>query len=145
LVFVDKSLAPTAIWTRSIALVSLMSACAGASADQAADQLERARLLRDLVEMRSASPSMTDAASLPGARIGANPAGAREAGRRQQFEDSQWRKLLGSQQMQTYAPPNQAVPERQWRMQTFDRERSAEDLSADILRRSQELLSNARR
>ena len=124
-------------WTRGIGLLLLISACASAKADEAADQIERAQLLRELLEARPAP----EVFSLPGARIEVDPTRTREAGRRQQFEDSQWRKLLGSQQMQIFAPPTQAIPESQWRSQTFERERRAEDLSADILRRSQESLS----
>ena len=128
-------------WTRGIGLLLLISACASARADEAADQIERARLLGELLETRPGP----EVSSLSGARIEPDPTRAREVGRRQQFEDSQWRKLLGSQQMQTYAPPTQAIPESQWRSQTFERERRAEDLSADILRRSQESLSNSPR
>ena len=130
-------------WTRGIGLLLLISDCAWA--DEAADQLERARLLREFLETRPGPRLGPDASGLPGAGIEADQTRTREAGRRQQFEDSQWRKLLGGQQMQTYAPSTQAVPVSQWRSQTFDRERRAEDLSADILRRSQESLSNSLR
>ena len=129
-------------WARGIGLLLLLCACAGARADEPADQLDRARLLRELLETRPDSRSGPDASSLPGARIEVDPTRMREAGRRQQFEDTQWRKLLGNQQMQIFAPPTQAIPESQWRAQIFDRERRAEDLSTDILRRSQESLSH---
>lgn len=52
--------------------------------------------------------------------------------------------MLSAQQMQQFAPPSQANTLGQWRAQAFDRERSAEDLSADILRRSQQYLSAGR-
>lgn len=132
-------------WTQGIGLLLLISVCTGAWADEPADQLERARLLREFLETRPTLEPGLAAPSLPGARIEPDPARAKEAGRRQQFEDSQWRKLLGSQQMQIFAPSTQAIPESQWRSQTFDRDRRAEDLSADILRRSHEAVSNSRR
>jgi len=85
------------------------------------------------------------AARLPGASIEAARAPSRDTVRRQQFEDSQWRQLLGSQQMQIYTPSTQEIPQSQWRSQTFERDRAAEELSADILRRSREYLSNSHR
>jgi hypothetical protein len=137
----------TTVGTRagSIGLVLFLAACGAASADEAADQLERAQLLRELLETRPPVQSAPEAPSLPGARIETGPVRAKEAGRRQQFEDTQWRNLLGKQQMQTFAPSSQAIPASQWRQQTFERDRRAEDLSADILRRSQEYLSNGHR
>jgi hypothetical protein len=108
---------------------------APASADEAADQVERAMLLRQLLENRAPDQATP---GIPGAQISPQPGPAGvDAVRRQQFEDSQWRKLLGSQQMQGNAPATQSIPQAQWRAQAFDRERAAEALSADILRRSQ--------
>jgi len=109
-------------------------------ADEAADQLERAELLRQLVETRP-TESANNPSELPGARLENGPG----TSRRQQFEDTQWRKLLGSQQTQIYGPTIQAIPESQWRQQSFDRDHRAEDLSADILRRSRQSLSNGPR
>lgn len=115
---------------------ALLAAASGAWADASADQIEQALLLRELLETR---PSPESAQNLPGARIDAEP-----GQHRQQFEDSQWRKLLGAQQAQLFAPAEQANARSQWRSQTFERERSAQDLSADILRRSQQYISNGR-
>ena len=115
-------------------------------ADPSSEQLERAALLRDLLETRTTTESGTPATGLPGASIEAERrARVPDTGGRQQFEDSQWRKLLGNQQTHTFAPPSQVIPESQWRSQIFDRERQAQDLSADILRRSQNSLSNSHR
>jgi hypothetical protein len=119
-----------------LALV-LWAGCGCSWADSTSEQLERAALLRELLETRT-TESGTPASALPGASIEADRARIVESGRRQQFEDSQWRKLLGNQQTHTFAPPSQAIPESQWRSQIFDRERQAQDLSADILRRSQD-------
>jgi hypothetical protein len=123
----------------------LVSVVTFARADEAADQLERARLLRELLETRPDAQSASNVPVLPGAKIEPERARLPDGVRRQQFEDSQWRNLLGAQQGQIYAPSNQAIPESQWRSQTFDRDRRAEDLSADILRRSQESLSGGHR
>jgi hypothetical protein len=117
-------------------LAALLAAASGARADASADQIEQALLLRELVETR---PSAEPAQNLPGARLEAEP-----GQHRQQFEDSQWRNLLGAQQAQQFAPAEQANARSQWRSQTFERERSAQDLSADILSRSRQYLSNGR-
>ena len=110
-----------------------------AMADESADQLERAQLLRELLESRPAPRANEGGASIPGAKINPMTVPAAPDGlRQQQFEDSQWRKLLGSQQMQSNAPATQSIPQTQWRSQVFDRDRAAEALSADILRRSQD-------
>jgi hypothetical protein len=116
-----------------------------AVADEAADQIERAQLLRELLETRPSTQIEGGGMSLPGAKINAAPVPAvPDLVRRQQFEDSQWRSLLGSQQMQIHAPESQAIPQGQWRSQMFERDRQAEDLSTDILRRSREW-TNGRR
>jgi len=132
--------------TQIIAVLALFlwAVCGGSWADSASEQLERAALLRELLETRSTSESVP-APALPGASIEGDRARIPDSGRRQQFEDSQWRKLLGNQQTHTFAPASQAIPESQWRSQSFDRERQAQDLSADILRRSQDALSNRHR
>jgi hypothetical protein len=111
---------------------------APARADESADQIERALLLRQMLEGRPAVQPDQAVPGIPGAQINPQPGPAAADGvRRQQFEDSQWRKLLGTQQMQSNAPTTQSIPQAQWRAQAFDRERAAEALSADILRRSQ--------
>lgn len=114
-----------------------------AQADATAAQLERARLLRQLLETRPDDQPAPDIPRLAGARIETAPEAAAGSGRRRQFEDTQWRALLGDQQAKIHAPPTQALPASQWRSQAFDRERRAEDLSADILRRSREFLSTS--
>jgi hypothetical protein len=125
---------------RRCAGLLLMLIGAFARADEAADQLERAELLRQFTETRSSQPQ-DDPSKLPGASYEYGPG----TSRRQQFEDTQWRKLLGGQQTQIYGPTIQSVPESQWRQQSFDRDRRGEDLSADILRRSRQSLSNSPR
>jgi len=123
-------------------LLLLAALCNGARAEVPADQIERAQLLRELLETRSPAHADAEARTLPGANIGMDSTRAREASRRQQLEESQWRRLLGSQQMQNPVPSTQPIPETQWRSQVFERERGGEDLSTDILRQSREYLSN---
>ncbi len=107
-----------------------------AQADETADQIERAQLLRELDQRAMTSPQVV-VKSLPGASVTiTSPATSTDSLRRQQFADTQWRQLLGSQQMQANAPPSQAIPQTQWRAQAYQRESQAEELSADILRRS---------
>ena len=116
-------------------------------ADEAADQLERARLLREFQEApsRASSPDAAKAPSLPAATIGMQRLRATESLRTRQLEESQWRKLIGDQQMQLHQPSTGAASESQWRAQMFERDRQAQDLSADILRRDLEYRSGARR
>ena len=105
-------------------------------AEETADQLERAQLLRELDQRDATSPSVV-VRSLPGASVPTTaPATTIDSLRRQQFADTQWRQLLGSQQMQANAPPSLTIPQTQWRAQMYQRESQAEELSADILRRS---------
>ena len=112
-------------------------------AGEPADQLERARLLREQQEAQPVDPpSSVTVWSLPGATLDTDRR-ATEGLRRQQLDDSQWRKTLGDQQMQLHQPTiSQPLAgggaESQWRAQTFERERQAQDLSADILRRDRE-------
>jgi hypothetical protein len=116
-------------------------------ADEPADQLERARLLREFQEAPSPASS-SDAAktpSLPAAAIEMESLRATESIRTRQLEESQWRKLIGDQQMQLHQPTTGKASESQWRAQTFERDRQAQDLSTDILRRDLEYRSGARR
>jgi len=107
-----------------------------AQADETADQIERAQLLRELDQRVVTSPQVV-VKSLPGASVTiTSPVTSTDSLRRQQFADTQWRRLVGSQQMQANAPPSQAIPQTQWRAQVYQRESQAEELSADILRRS---------
>ena len=116
-------------------------------ADEVGDQLERARLLREFQETPSPASALGTAKppSLPAATTEERERQrTTESLRTRQFEDAQWRKLIGSQQMQLHQPATNAA-ESQWRAQTFERDRQAQDLSADILRRDQEYRSGVRR
>jgi hypothetical protein len=116
-------------------------------ADEPADQLERARLLREFQEASTAASSSEAAKtpSLPAAAIEMEGLRATDRLRARQFEESQWRKLLGDQQMQFYQPSTAGVAQPQWRAQALERDRQAQDLSADILRRDLEYRSGAHR
>ena len=112
-------------------------------ADEPADQLERARLLREFQE--APSPEAAKIPSLPAASIEMERLRATESLRTQQLQDSQWRKLIGDQQMQLHQPSTGNGSESKWRAQTFERDRQAEDLSEDILRRDLEYRLGGRR
>lgn len=116
-------------------------------ADESADQLERARLLREFQEApsRASSSEAAKAPSLPAANIEMERLRATESLRTQQLQNSQWRKLIGDQQMQLHQPSTGKASASQWRAQIFERDRQAEDLSADILRRDLEYRSTGRR
>ena len=132
-------------WLYAAVLFIAACGCLPARADEPADQLERARLLRELEEMPSPGAAVTiNAASLPPAATDASRLRATENLRSQQFKDSQWRKMIGEQQMQLQQPSVNASAS-QWRSQIFDRDRQAQELSTDILRRDQEYRSGLRR
>jgi hypothetical protein len=127
---------PISRWLTLLMFCLNLAAFSIAQAEETANQLERAQLLRDLDQRDVTSPSVV-VKSLPGARVTITaPAIATDSLRRQQFADTQWRQLLGNQQMQANAPPSQAIPQTQWRAQAYQRESQADELSADILRRS---------
>jgi hypothetical protein len=128
--------------------VCLLAALLGgllAWADEPADQLERARLLREFQEAPSPASSSEATPSLPAATIEMERLRATESLRTRQLEESQWRKLIGDQQMQLHQPSTGKASESQWRAQTFERDRQAQDLSADILRRDLEYRAGSRR
>jgi hypothetical protein len=141
---------PSSMHLQSRNGVFLLAALFGglpAWADESADQLERARLLREFQEApsRASSSEAAKTPSLPATNIEIERLGATESLRTQRFQDSQWRKLIGDQQMQLHKPPTGKASESQWRAQIFERDRQAEDLSADILRRDLEYRSSGRR
>ena len=109
-------------------------------ADESADQLERARLLRDFQEApaRASSSDAAKTPSLPAATLDKERLRAKESFSTQQLQDSQRRKLIGDQQMQLHQPFTGNTSESQWRAQIFERDRQAQELSTDILRRSLE-------
>jgi hypothetical protein len=125
-----------------VCLLAALSCGLPAWADESADQLERARLLRQFQETPSQAAKTP---SLPAAAIEVERLRAAESLRTRQFEDSQWRKLIGDQQMQLHQPSTSVAPESQWRAQIFERDRQAQDLSADILRRDLEYRLGGRR
>jgi hypothetical protein len=128
--------------------VYLLAALFGALpawADEPADQLESARLLRQFQEAPAPAFSSEVTSSLRAATMEMERLRATESLRRQQFQDSQWRKLIGDQQMQLHQPSTGKASESQWRAQTFERDRQGQDLSADILRRDLEYRTGSRR
>ena len=125
-----------------VCLLAALFCGSPAWADEAADQMERARLLREFLEMPSPAAKTP---SLPAAFLEVERLHATVSLRTRQFADSQWRNLIGDQQMQLYQPSASKASEPAWRAQTFERDRQAQDLSADILRRDLEYRSGVRR
>ena len=121
-------------------LLAALFCSAPAWADESADQLERARLLREFQEapLRASSSDGAKMPSLPAATMEMERLRAKESLRTQQLQDSQWRKLIGDQQMQLHQPFPPNTSESQWRSQIFERDRQAQELSTDMLRRSLE-------
>ncbi len=133
--------------SKRIWLLAALYGCVPAWADEPADQLERARLLRQFQEATSPGSALGTAKppSLPAATTEEmERQRTTESLRTRQFEDAQWRKLIGGQQLQLQQPATNAT-ESQWRAQSFERDRQAQDLSTDILRRDQEYRSGLRR
>ncbi|MBC8007469.1 MAG: hypothetical protein H7X76_05410 [Prolixibacteraceae bacterium] len=114
-------------------------------ADVPADQLERARLLREFQAPSPAASSEAANKSLPAAALKTQRLQATERFRARQFEDAQWRKLIGDQQMHAHRSSPGAAAESQWRGQTFERDRQAQNLSAQILRGDLEYRTAIRR
>lgn len=133
---------------RSLSGACLLGALLSAppiSAGVPADQLERARLLREFQETPSpaASSESANKSSLPAAER--QRLHATERFRTRLFDDVQWRKLIGDQQMQLHRSSPGAASESQWRRQTFERDRQAQDLSAQIFRSDLESRTGTRR
>ncbi len=128
-----------------IALLLLAVAAGPASADEAADQIERASLLRKLLE--DAPPARAGESDprleLPAARLEMEQQAAAERLHVERFQDGQWRQLLGSQRAsahrQALAPP---IP---GPALAFEREQRARDLSIQIQRQDLEYRQYNRR
>jgi len=124
-----------------------------ALADVPADQAERARLLRELLE--DASPARATgrpAAELPGAKLDAAKVQAqiqanREQLQMQQFQDGEWRRLLGEQQagrirQEMTGIPSSSAPAR---AMGFERDQRMRDLSMRIQQQDLQFRLNGQR
>ncbi len=128
-----------------IALLLLAVAAGPVPADEGADWVDRANILRKLLEdgppVRAAASDSH--AELPAARLELEQQDAAERLQVERFQDGQWRQLLESQRAsanrQESAPP---VPRAAL---AFEREQRARDLSIQIQRQDLEYRQNNRR
>jgi hypothetical protein len=105
-------------------------------ADEPADQVERAKLLRELLERPLPPQPSVDAGAreLPAARIDIDALQARERLQIQQSGDSAWRQLLSEQQLGRNRASLTGIPSTSApRALSFEREQRAQDLSMRIL------------
>ena len=111
---------PTMVLRSLALLLEAFCGCLPVWADEPADQLERARLLREFQEAPApaASSEVAKTPPLPAAAIEIERLRATQSLRTRQFEDSQWRALIGDRQMQLNQPSTDKASESQWRAQT---------------------------
>lgn len=128
-----------------IPLALLAIAAVPVSADEAADQIERANLLRKLLEdgppVRAGEASSR--AELPAAKLEMERQTAAERLQVESFQDGQWRQLLESQRANAHRPD--PTPTQPRSALVFEREQSARDLSMQIQRQDLEYRMNGRR
>jgi hypothetical protein len=120
---------------------------APAYADVPADQVERARLLRELLEDAAPASPKPATSELPGARLDDEALANREKLQMQQFDDSQWRRVLGEQQagkirQEMTGIPSVSAPAR---AMAFERDQRMRDLSMRILQQDQQIRFNNQR
>jgi len=128
-----------------IAFLLLAVAAGPVSADQAADHIERANLLRKFLE--DAPPVRADEsdprAELPAARLETEQQTGAERLQIERFQDRQWRQLLETQRASAHR--QEAAPPLPRSALTFEREQRARDLSIQIQRQDLEYRQNNRR
>ena len=130
----------------SLILLALLAIAAGpVSADEAADRIERANLLRKLLE--DGPPVRTGAsdagAELPAAKIEVQQQIDAERLQMERFQDGQWRQLLAFQRANAHRPD--PTPMQPKSLLVFERERQARDLSIQIQRQDLEYRQTIRR
>lgn len=124
----------------------LLLAVAGpVPADEAADAIERASLLRNLLE--DAPPVRAGESDprteLPAARLEIEQQAAAERLQVERFKDGQWRQLLESQRASAHR--QEVAPSWPMSALTFEREQRARDLSIQMQRQDLEYRQNNRR
>jgi hypothetical protein len=130
----------------SLILLALLAIAAGpVSADEAADRIERANLLRKMLE--DGPPVRTGAsdaaAELPAAKIEVQQQTDAERLQVERFQDGQWRQQLVSQRANANRPD--PTPMQAKSLLVFQRERQARDLSIQIQRQDLEYRQTNRR
>ncbi len=128
-----------------IALLLLAVAAGPVPADEVADGIERANLLRKLLE--DAPPARAGEcdprAELPAARLELEQQTAAERLQVERFQDGQWRQLLESQRASAHR--QEPAPPLPRSAMAFEREQRARDLSIQIQRQDLEYRQNNRR
>lgn len=128
-----------------IPLLLLAIAAGPVSADETADRIERANLLRQLLEDDPpvrAGPS-DSGAELPAAKIEIQQQNEAERLQVERLQDGQWRQLLVSQRANAHRPD--PTPTQPRSAPVFERERQARDLSIQIQRQDLEYRQTNRR
>jgi len=128
-----------------IVLLLLAVAAGPVPAGEAANHIERANLLRKLLE--DAPPvragESDPRAELPAARLEMEQQNAAERLQVEHFQDGQWRQLLESQRARAHR--QEAAPLLPRSVLAFEREQRARDLSIQIQRQDLEYRQNNRR
>ena len=128
-----------------IALLLLAIAAQPVPADEPADQIERANLLRKLLE--DVPPVHVDESDprteLPAARLERDQHNAEERLRVEQFQDGQWRRLLESQRSSAHR--QEAAPSLPRSALGFERDQRARDLHLQMQRQDLQYRQNNRR
>jgi hypothetical protein len=128
-----------------IALLLLAIVAGPVPADEAGDWMERANLLRKLLEdgppVRAAQSDSR--AELPAARLELDQQAAAERLQVERFQDGQWRRLLESQRANANRPD--PMPQLPMAGLAFEREQRARDLAIQIQRQDLESRQNNRR
>jgi hypothetical protein len=127
-------------------LLLLLAVVAGpVPADEAGDRIERANLLRKLLEdgppVRAGESDSR--AELPAARLEMDQQAAAERLQVERFQDGQWRQLLESQRANANRPD--PVPRLPGAALEFEREQRARDLAIQIQRQDLEFRLHNRR
>jgi hypothetical protein len=128
-----------------ITLLLLAVAAGPVAANEAADHIERANLLRKLLE--DAPPVSADKsdprAELPAARLETEQQSAAERLQVERFKDRQWRQLLESQRASAHR--QEPAPPLPRSALAFERAQRARDLSIEIQRQDLEYRQDNRR
>lgn len=116
-------------------------------ADVPADQVERARILRQLLEDAPPVAPRPAPAELPGAKLDAGVLADREKLQMQQFQDSGWRRLLGEQQAGKLRQEMTGIPSTgvAARAMGFERDQRMRDLSMRIRQQDLQIRLNGPR
>jgi len=114
-------------------------------ADDSADYIERANLLRKLLEDVPPVGASNSSKELPAARLEREQHNGVEQLRIQQFQDAQWRQLLESQRSSAHRQDAVPSPGSPGSALSFERDQRARDLQIQIQRQDLQYRQNNRR